>query len=215
MANDPTTFEGLKISLGSRLNRDDLEESGILPEIIAEVERGFQREIMIPEREGVTTLSPVTNSVALPADFHGVVTVYVDGSTDTPLERVTPTRLRELYPTSATGIPCHFAIEGENMLLGPYPSASLSIKLTYIQKFTPLNDSDTTNWLLTDHPDLYIHACLAELHDYFRNVDQANRERSKAAVIMESVNRSGRRRLTNSGPLRANSPVRNLRLIRA
>lgn len=215
MANDPTTYEELKIALPIAMNRDDVEEAGIMPEKIALVERMFQREILIPEREGVTTLSPVTNTVALPADFHGLRTVYVDGATDVPLKQVTTTELRALYPTSATGIPCHFAIEGENMLLGPYPSASTSIKLTYIQKFTPLSDAVSTNWLLTDHPDVYMHFCLAELYEHFKKYADADRERTLGVVAMESVNKSARRRMTNSGPLVARSHVANLRLIRA
>ena len=212
MANDPQTFAELKTSLINRAERDDLEENAILEEVIAEVERRFQRDLWSPERETTDTLSATDGTAALPADFMGVRSVYVDG--DTPLERVTPSRLREMFPTNVTGAPGYFAIEGESLILGPAWSGD--VELAYVQKLVPLSDEQPTNWLLTDHPDLYIHACLAEIWDFYRDPNESSREHEKTSAIFAQVNRSGRRRLTNSGPLRASSPVVQVsRFIRA
>lgn len=215
MANDPTTFAELQTTLTQRLNRDDIADYTIMTEVIAAAERRFQREVFIPERQVVTTLSASSASVALPTDFWGVVTVYADVSVDVPMTRVTADKLHEMFPSGVTGTPAFYALEGENMLLGPTPSSTTSIKLTYLQKFTPLSVSQTTNALLTDHPDLYIHACMAELHDFFRDYEAGSRERTKAEIIVESINRSSRRRVTNSGPLAARSPVWQVSGIRA
>lgn len=202
MAN-PTTWAELKTSLTTRMIRDDLAD--VVAEHISTAECWMQREIFGPEREVSTTLTVTDGVATLPDDFGGVKLVYVDGTSDTVLEHVTPSELRELYPTANTGTPLHFAIEGETMLFGPVPSSGLVIKLQYVEGIPALGDSQATNWLLTDHPDLYVYASLAELCEYTRDFIEADRHRAKAAIIADSVQRSFRRRKTNSGPLAASA----------
>lgn len=195
----PATWTDLKITLEAWAVRDDLEDR--IPEAISLAEVWFQRELFSPEREEVATLT-VTNGVAsLPSDFGGVKMVYVDGSPDTVLLATTPDQLRDMYPTTDADTPCHYAIEGETMLFGPIPTSGLVIKLRYIEGILALGSGQATNWLLTDHPDIYIHASLAEIFDWARNYEAADRSRGHAAAIADSINRAGRRRKTNSGPL--------------
>jgi hypothetical protein len=201
----PTTWTELKTELAALAIRDDLDD--LIPNFIGYAENWFQRELFSPEREETATLT-VTNGVAsLPTDFGGVKMVYVDGDRDTVLSQVTPDRLRALYPSTDTDTPLHFAIEGETMLFGAIPTTGLVIKLKYIEGILTLGSGQATNWLLTDHPDLYVNASLAELYAYTRDTEAEQYRRGKAASIAESINRAGRRRKTNSGPLRANSPV--------
>lgn len=214
MTADPTTFSDLKTSLANWLNRDDLSTTEI-PEAIAFAERRFQRDVFCPERELTTTLTATSQTVALPSDFWGVKTIYVDASTDVVLERLTSSDLRATYPDATTGTPAHYAIEGENILLGPIPASSTSIKLTYFQTIPALSGSATTNWLLTDHPDLYLNAALAELNMLLRDFEAAAIFEARARDKIEDINRSGRRRTINSGPLRATHSIGSVRNIRA
>ena len=200
MAEDPITWTALKTSLETWMIRDDLTD--IVPECIAFVEREFQRLVFAPERIETATLSASGASVALPADFWGVRTVYTDTTPKRLLTQVTPSYLKELYPYSTTGILRHFAIEGETMLLGPPPSATTSVELSYWETIPALDADNPTNWLLTDHPDLYLAASRAWLSEYVRDYQAADRWNGKAAAIIESINDSGRRR-EFSGPLRA------------
>jgi hypothetical protein len=214
MTADPTTYAGLQTSLANWLNRDDLTTTEI-PEAIAFAEREFQRSVFCPEREVTTTLTATTNTVALPADFWGVKTIYVDAATDTVLNRLTSPELHAKYPTTGTDTPLDYAIEGENLILGPTPSASTSIKLTYFQTIPALSNSQTTNWLLTDHPDLYLDGSMWRLSLLLRDWDGANGFKQSMGAGIESVNRSGRRRTTNSGPLCASTGATSVRNIQA
>lgn len=198
----PSTWAELKTSLATRMIRDDLTD--IIPEMIAEAETIFQREVFAPERMETATLSFTGQSASLPSDFWGLRTIYLDATTDIVLEKVTLSFLRSMYPTTATGTPKVYAIEGETIWLGPPPSSG-DVEISYWETIPALGDSQSTNWLLTDHPDLYVHASLAELNDYVRDYDEANRHRAKASAIVESINRAGRRRTINSGPLAARS----------
>lgn len=195
----PATWEDLKITLEAWAARDDLEER--IPEAISLAETWFQREIFSPEREESATLTITNGVAALPTDFAGVKRVYQDGDIIEGIEKVTMDTLRDLYPGSNSGTPRHYAIEKEQIAFGPYPSGT--VKLVYIEGITRLSDSQATNWLLTDHPDLYIAASLAELFEFARSYDASDRWRARAVGIAGSVNRAGRRRSINSGPLTA------------
>lgn len=215
MPGDPTTFSGLKTSLANWLNRDDLSTTEI-PEAIAFAEREFQRTVHTPDREEALSISADAQSEALPSDFWGFKSPpYVDGSPDRKLTRATPAELRSAYPDATTGTPAHFAIEGENILFGPTPASATAIKGTYYKTIPALSDANTTNWLLTDHPDLYLNAALAHLHTLLKDYDAANYHRSLATGLVEQVNKAGGRRSANSGPLVATHSTGHVRNIQA
>jgi hypothetical protein len=195
----PTTYAELQTEIATLSVREDLED--LIPSFIGYAENWFQRELFAPEREDTATLTVTSGVATLPTDFAGAKSVYVDGSVDRPLVQVTADKLRALYPTSGTDTPIHYAIEGQTMLFGPVPGGSEVIKLKYIEGITALSDDDTSNWLLADHPDLYINASLAELYDYTEHTEKAAKCRAKAERIAESIRVQSRRRKGNSGPL--------------
>jgi hypothetical protein len=205
----PTTWTELKAELAALAIRDDLTE--LIPNFIGYAENWFQRELFSPEREETATLTVTAGSATLPADFGGVKMVYVDGTTDHVLNPMTAPQLRASYPTTTTGTPAHFAIEGETILFGPHPASSDTIKLKYVEGITALGDAAATNWLLTDHPDLYVNASLAELYAYTRDPEGEAYRRGKALAIANSINVNGRRRRANSGPLAATHSIASLR----
>lgn len=209
----PTTWTELKTELATLAIRDDLED--VIPNFIGYAENWFQREIFSPEREETATLTITDGVASLPSDFGGAKMVYVDGATDTVVNQTTPAVLRTMYPTSTTGTPLHFAIEGETMLFGPVPTAGLVVKLKYIEGITPLGTSNATNWLLTDHPDIYVNASLSELHSYLRDYGEADRRRAMAEIAKESILKASRRRKGNSGPLAATNRTAHFRNIQA
>lgn len=200
MAEDPTTWTELKTALATWMKRTDL--TTVIPQAIAFAEGSFQESIFCPDRIASTTLAFAGESAALPTDFWGVETAYTGTSPKLLLQQVTEGELRRAYPYSATGTPEVFAIVGENMVLGPPPSTA-TVYLTYWQVISPLNGSTATNWLLTNHSRLYMAASLAWLHSYVRDYDEADRWSAVAAGLANSVNKAGRRRMTNSGPLAA------------
>ena len=196
----PTTWTELKAELAVWMIRDDL--TSIIPNAIGYAEAGFQKTVFSPEREEQATIAFTSEVANLPADFWGVRTAYWNGTSKVRLQQVTVSKLREDYPTTATGTPVAFAIEGETMLLGPPPSSG-DVELTYWETIPVLSGSNATNWLLTDHPELYVAASLAYLFRYTRHFDEAANWANATAAMIEQVNRSGRRRMTNSGPIAA------------
>ncbi len=185
-------------------------------EFIGLAEAHFQRNVFTPDREAAYSLSADAGSEALPTDFWGFKSgPYVDGSPDVVLTRVTPGELRAMFPTSSTGIPTHYAIEGTNILLGPVPSSAQAIKGTYYTTITPLSGAATSNWLLLAHPDLYLAGSLAEAFSFSMDEAREAKWTAKRDAIIADINRSGARRSANSGPLVAKTGIGDVPNIQA
>ena len=68
--------------------------------------------------------------------------------------------------SGATGKPLCYGLIGYELELGPVPDDTYSVEITFYQKFTPLSDSATTNWILDSHPDLYLYGSLMHSSPY-------------------------------------------------
>src|SRR5687768_4709099 len=163
MTADPTTWADLKTSLANWLLRDDLSTTEI-PEAIALAERRFNRNLRAPEMEDAVSTSTSGSTITLPTDFLELRAVYIDTDPKVVLEQLTFAELRNRYPSATTGIPQNYALQsGNEMVLGPSPDTAYPIVINYYKKITTLDATTATNWLLTAHPDAYLHASLTEL----------------------------------------------------
>ena len=205
MPSDPVTWTALKATLANWLNRDDLSTTEI-PEAIALAERRFQRTLFTPDREAEATLTAAAEAVSLPTDLWGIRAAFVDVDPKVVLEPMSLNQLRETWPAAATGRPQNYAIRGGVMLLGPAPDASCSIRLTYIQTIPALGAGQATNWLLTAHPDAYLHGSLVELHLLLADEQRAAFHAARWEEIAAEVNRVGRARSHGGAPQRIRAP---------
>lgn len=202
MASDPQTWTELKTVLETWIIRDD--EVDRIPIYIAFAERRFNREVFHPDRLVIATLSATTETVALPTDFSAARAAWLDTSPKSILEQVTLGDLRYFHPESEAGIPQKFAISGGNMYLGPAPAGTSSIKVEYYQTIPALGASQATNWLLTDHPDIYLYASLVEAFAFSRDETRAAVWEVKTQAKIREVNKAGSR-FAFGTPLRARS----------
>ena len=207
MPSDPTTWTELKATLANWLARDDLTAE--IPEAIALAERRFQRTVFAPEREIVADLVLNAEEVSLPADFWGIRAIHISSSDPRiVLEPMTLAELRNAYAANTTGRPQNYAIRGEKLILGPAPDASYTAKLSYIQTIPALGSGQATNWLLTDHPDLYLYGALHALHLLLADEARAAFFDARFREAAEEVNRSALRRSSGGAPLRIRAPIR-------
>lgn len=162
-----TTYGGLKTSIAAWLKRTDLD--AIIPDFITLAEARIARDLRLRKQIVTTTLTTVggTQGVTLPADFLEAENVSLKTTPQTQLVYVNIEHLDSQYPTGTrTGSPAVYTLEGDSMLLGPTPDAAYQIDLLYYGKFAALSASTDTNWLLTNHPSIYLFAALAEAQPY-------------------------------------------------
>lgn len=152
-----TTYAELKAAFaadGWFLGRD---LSTQVDEFIDLSEAYFNMKLRCREMETSTDLTPTSNVCTLPNDYLEYKRVVELASIRRRLKYITEDAADEVYPSRESGLACHFMIVGSS--LTALPLSSNDIELTYYQKIPALSDANTTNWLLTAHPGLYLHAC--------------------------------------------------------
>ncbi len=204
MANDPQTFAALKLAIEGWFHGNS-EIAERAPEFIALAERRLNRMVFTPDRETTATLTAAA-TVSLPADFWGVKSLWIDADPKVVLDPLTIDELMQTYPAASTGEPGHYAIVGSTLYLGPSPDSAYSLKLAYWAKLTALSDSNTTNWLLTAAPDLYLAAALVEANLWFKDEERATMWNGRVQEYIVQMNLDGKRRQM-SGPVRIRSAV--------
>lgn len=156
-----TSYSELKTACANWLARADL--TTYIPDFITLAEARIYRELKVRQMETALSSAIASGVLTVPTGYLEMKWAYVNGSPIKALRRASLEELYSQYPTRASdGKPAVFAREGENFIFGPYPDSAYTIKGTYYKKLTALSDANTTNWLITDAPDLILFASLTE-----------------------------------------------------
>jgi hypothetical protein len=167
------TYSGLKTSVADFLNRSDL--TSVVPDFVALAEAQINRRLMRdgPVRQMMGRSDATVNAefIAVPSDFLGAKAIYLSPNYQ-PVEIVSPeeiVRRKTLYPNE-TGDPKVFAVVGGQLQFWPWVSTgSFSGELTYWKSIPALTSTNTTNWLLTAYPDIYLYTSLIQSAPYLRD----------------------------------------------
>jgi hypothetical protein len=203
MPSDPTTWALLKASVEAWTDIDVTDAQ--VEEFIALAERHFQRTVFGPEREATADLTLNLEVEALPTDCWGIRELYLDSDPKTVLEYMPLSELRNAYSASMTGRPQNYSVRGENLILGPSPDTTYTGKLSYWQTVPALGAAQATNWLITDHPDLYLAGALAEAFTYHMDEARMGQWIGKRDAIIDAINESTQLRMGGSVPRRIRS----------
>lgn len=155
-----TTYAELQTAIGDWLNLADLDQK--IPDFIRLAESTLNDVLRSADMVTQSTSIAITSGRAtLPADALEIVYAQVASSEDEPLEQITPQQLTMLRRTRTRNAanPRFYAIVGRDIVVTPTP-ASGSLDLDYYQRLPVLSDSNTTNWLLTDSPHIYLYTSL-------------------------------------------------------
>jgi hypothetical protein len=97
-----------------------------------------------------------TNIITLPSDFGALIRCTYNGI---PLAYISP----ETMSLEKTNYRNHeFTIIGNNFFLQSLADGSSTLTLYYYQALQGLSDSNESNWLLEDYPNIYLYATLLE-----------------------------------------------------
>lgn len=185
-----STYTELQASVANWLHRTDL--TAVIPDLIVLAEARLARDLRLRSQVTSATLSTVASqrSVGLPTGWLEFENVTLVGDPDTPLTYVNIQYLDTKYPSNdATGKPLVYSIEGQNLLLGPTPDAAYSVSALYYQRWDPLATT-ASNWLLTNHPNIYLFATLAEAAPFLQDDARAPLWEQKYAADMTKLQNS-------------------------
>lgn len=188
------TYSGLQASIAAYLKRSDLTSQ--IPDFIVLAEARIARDLRIRSQVTSATLTTVAGQqwVALPTGWLEFENVTVSGNPDRQLNYVNIQHLDTKYPgNSTTGLPAVYSIEGQQILFGPTPDTAYSVPVLYYKRYDPLATTPT-NWLLANHPSIYLYAALAEAAPFLYEDDRApfwEAKYTKDAADLQKIDDAG------------------------
>ena len=195
-----TDYATLKTSIANFLHRTDLTD--LIPEFIADAENRIYNDIRVRAMEAA--YSSTTASTTLPTGFLEWIHLYIDGDYEQKLSRRDAEWIYTRYPSSS-GKPVFFAREGDGLIFGPNPDSTYTLAGRYYKKLAALSDSNTTNWLITDAPELLRFAALAEAAPYIMDDARVGLWEGKYQAMKQRI-QSSERRESRSGSLLSTIP---------
>ena len=186
------TYTELQASIARWMNRTDLGAD--IPTFIAHAESRIATDLRVRKMLTSLTLNAAAGQgAALPAGWLEFKSLGVNGNV---LSYMAPELLAERGHYQP-GEPQVYTIVGGDVLLNPLPDVAYSIDTVYYKRLDPLFQS-SSNWLLTDHPNVYLYAALTEGALFLKKPDEAATWAGLYGGLVESL-RSEDKRATSSG----------------
>jgi hypothetical protein len=160
------TYSELKTNIANYLNRSDL--TGQMDMFIDNVEGEVNRRVRRKEMIKRATATADAQYLSLPTDWLEGINVEITSNDFSPILQQSIESL-DIYRKSInnkTGQPVYFAFVDDTMELAPTPDTSYTLQLTYYSKIDALSDSNTSNFLSNNHPDVYLYGALKHASIY-------------------------------------------------
>lgn len=176
-----SNYTDLQTAVAQWMKRSDVASK--VPDYITLAEKKIVKLAKLRTNEPEVTLvgTPGVATIALPSDFESVIGLW--DTTDDPRTQVIQTLPEALPVDAAPNTPDFFAIDGENIRFECPLDSAYTYAFRYRQKFS-LSDSNPTNYVLTEYPDVYLYGALVE--GFMEVFDQQNavmwQERFKSAL---------------------------------
>lgn len=186
-----STYTELKSAVADWLHRSDL--TSVIPDFITLAEERFNRKLRTRFQETSLASTGISNyQISIPANTVAVKQLWrVDGSDKLTLQAVDLEYVLGQQNGSAT---C-YAWEGSTWQFDGTGNVA-----GVLYRNIPDLASNSTNWLLTSHPSLYLYATLAEAAAYTREPESEAMWRARAEGLMSELNRTAQADAF-SGPL--------------
>jgi hypothetical protein len=160
-----STYSELKASLADWLHRGGL--TTVIPDFITICEADFNRRIRIATMEERSSATFNEGYEDVPTDFLEMREIKVNTSPVVSLKYMTPQQMTEFYPTTESGTPEFYTLVDHTIRVNRIPSAE--VEISYYVRIPALSTDEPTNWMLTNHPDVYLYGSLINAEPYLKN----------------------------------------------
>lgn len=195
-----TTYTELLAEVFGYANRADVEQ--IVPTWVLFAEAELNRQLRHRKMTARKTATLSSARLALPADWVAAINIEVSGRVPSRLRYLSPSDLDKARDDAGggAGLPLYYTLVGDEIEVAPAPSSSVTVEMLYQAKL-PALVSNSTNWLLTEHPDLYLFASLAQALPWMEGDPRCQSWVDTAARILGAVNAQDERARFSGGPL--------------
>ena len=184
------TYTDLQTAVAQWMHRTDL--TALIPDFIALTEEKLNRYLRTKDNE--TTLSPtaiVNNRITLPAGAVAAKYLWLD-SYDRPLK---PQSIELVIAAQTQGLASMYAWQSGELVF----DGTGTVEGVLYRNIPPLA-TNSTNWLLTAHPSVYLFGTLAEANLYIKNGEEATLWKARFDGLLDELNGNSQRDTMN-GPL--------------
>jgi len=151
------TYTDLKMAIQDHLSEASI--ASLTDDFIDIAEARHRREIRVRAQLSRATATPTSRFLALPEGYISMRRLQVNTNPLRVLKQVTPDQMIDTHYRSGSGQPQFYTIH-EELEFDRDPSGGHTVEMIYWREFTRLSDANTTNWLLTNHPDIYLYTSL-------------------------------------------------------
>jgi hypothetical protein len=188
------TYTGLKASIATWLIKSNLTAS--IPDFITLAEAQMRREITsIGHVDNYADVEIDESGWTLPCNADEVASVTYD---DRPLTYLSPDRINEVCRTN----PGYYTIDGKTLRVSASGTVTIRLKKT----FCPLSSTVACNWLLREHPDVYLYGALMQAAPFLKDDSRIPVWGQFFGNAIDSINKREIRRQTG-GMLRVQAGV--------
>jgi len=168
------TYANLKTEIADWLNKSNLTTR--IDSFIDLAEAQINRDLRTQDMEAIASASVSSNPVDLTASpftrYRKMRSVsIVVGGGDVVLNYLSPDLYKARYSATASGVPEYYTIIGSSLYLDPAPDQAYTYTAYYYQSLNPLSGTNTSNWVLANHPDLYLYGSLSAARMFLKKQD--------------------------------------------
>jgi hypothetical protein len=177
------SYADLKAAIGTwNVNRTDLPVTDLIALAEARLNRDLRLRVM--ETDNPLTAAIGLRTIPLPAGFLEPLALFLERTSGREELAFVPDRMDT---STSPGQPWFWSIDGSNIVFERPADQTYAFTLKMLTAFA-LSDAAPVNWLLANHPDLYLAAGNAEAALWLVDEDQFGRWSGRYGEILASVN---------------------------
>ena len=192
-----TNRASLKQAIENWSHRTDL--SSVIDSFIQLAENDIDKRLMLRTNElrATATMDTTSRFLALPERFLKMRRLtLVNGSLNYEIEyRGT----ESMTVQDAAGRPRYFTVTSQ-LEFDRVPDSAYTLEMSYFSQLTPLTETNTTNNVLSDYPDVYLWGSLVQLSIWERDTEQLQIFQSKYDLAIDHANKQERKGRYGTAP---------------
>lgn len=195
-----TDYSSLQSAIADYLNRQDLTSQ--IPMFIQFCEADLNTRLRTREMIIRATTTNDDEFVRLPLDFLEAINLQLVGG-QSPLRFITLDEADIVNARQEFTAPTFYSLMNGAIELVPAPAtgADVEIEMVYYGKITSLSESNTTNWLLTRAPDVYLYGALTHAAPFLLDDQRIPVFGSIYAGRIQALNDEAQKSLHSGSPL--------------
>ena len=195
-----TNYSTLISTVADYLNRQDLTAQ--IPTFIQFAEADMNTRLRTREMIVRATTTNDDEFVRLPLDFLEGINLQIVGG-QSPLRFITLDEADMVNAAQGYTAPTFYPLMNGAIELVPPPATGVDveIEMVYYGKITSLSESNTTNWLLTKAPDVYLYGALTHAAPFLMDDQRISVFGSFYSQRIEALNDESQKSLHSGSPL--------------